>query len=71
MPTFDPNKTYTWSSDDKFQITGEEFAVISDALRNILDTEEAKKIILAKEAYESLNKVVSRAVEAGIVKETE
>lgn len=71
MPTFDPSKTYSWSSDDKFEITGEEFGAITNALRAILNTEEAKKIMLANQAHEALNQVVSRAVEAGIAKETD
>lgn len=71
MPTFDRSKTYTWSSDDKFEITGEEFGAIANALRTILNTEEARKILLANQAHEALNSAVSRAVEAGIAKESD
>lgn len=69
VPTFDPSKKYTWSTDNEFVIKGSEFGLILNSLRAVISTEEAAKIILAKEASEAVDKILARGVEAGDVKE--
>ncbi len=70
-PTFDPNKKYTWSAEDQFAISGSEFGLILNALRAIIGTEEAARIILAQKASETVEGILARGVEAGDVKEME
>lgn len=70
MTTYDPNKRYTWTPEDKFELSGQEFGLILNALRAVLSTEEASKILLAQKAAEAIDNVMSKAVEAGIVVES-
>jgi hypothetical protein len=69
VPTFDPNKKYTWAVDEKFSLSGNEFGLLLNALRAIISTQEAATIILAHKASESLEGVLGRGVESGVVKE--
>jgi hypothetical protein len=69
MATYDPSKRYTWTPNDKFELSGNEFGLILNALRAILATEEAGRVLLASEANEAVERALSRAVETDIVKE--
>ncbi len=69
MATYDPNKRYTWTPQDKFELNGAEFGMILNALRAILGTEEAAKILLANQANTAIENALSKAVEADVVKE--
>ncbi len=69
MATYDANKRYTWTPQDKFELNGAEFGMILNALRAILGTEEAAKILLANQANTAIENALSKAVEADIVKE--
>jgi hypothetical protein len=71
MATYDPNKRYTWTPDDKFEFTGSEFGLILNAFRAVLNTEEAARILLANEANQVIESALAKAVEADIVKEAE
>jgi len=68
---YDPNKKYTWSTDDIFVINGSEFGVILNSLRAQLATEEAARILLANRANNIVEQVLARSVEAGVIKEAE
>lgn len=70
-PTYDPNKRYTWTPDDSFILSGGEFGLILNALRSVLGTPEAARILLANQANEVLESTLARAVEDGIAKEME
>ena len=70
-PKYDPNKKYTWSTDDMFVINGAEFGVILNSLRAQLATEEAARILLANRANNTVEQVLARSVEAGVIKEAE
>ena len=67
--TYDPNKKYTWTPEDQFTLSGGEFGVILNALRAILNTEEAAKILIANQANTVVEGALAKAVEAGIVVE--
>jgi hypothetical protein len=67
--TYDPNKKYTWTPEDQFVLSGGEFGVILNALRAILNTEEAAKILIANQANTVVEGALAKAVEAGIVVE--
>jgi len=69
MAQYDPNKRYSWSPEDKFELSGREFGLILNTLRAILNTEEASKIILAQQANAAIEAVMAKGVEADIVKE--
>ena len=68
-PQFDPNKKYTWTPDDVFSLNGAEFGVILNTLRATLSTQEAARILLAKDAHDIIEGLLANAVEAGVVKE--
>jgi hypothetical protein len=69
MATYDPNKRYTWTPNDKFELSGNEFGLILNAFRATLSTEEAGRILLANEANQVVERVLAKAVEADVVKE--
>ena len=71
MATYDPNKRYTWTPQDKFELTGAEFGMVLNAFRAILGTEEAAKILLANQANDAIERALAKAVEADVVKEAE
>jgi len=41
MTQYEPNKRYTWTPEDRFELTGEEFGTMLNAFRAILNTPEA------------------------------
>jgi hypothetical protein len=69
MATYDPNKRYTWTPDDKFEISGAEFGLILNSLRATISTPEAARILLANEANQAIENALAKAVEADVVKE--
>lgn len=71
MATYNPKARYTWSPEDKFELNGAEFGLILNALRAVLDTPEAAKIMLAEKAEKAIENALAKAVEADIVKEAE
>lgn len=66
---YDPNKTYKWTPDDTFTLSGGEFGKILNAFRAILSTQEAQKILLAEKANNIMEDLLKRAVEEGIAVE--
>jgi hypothetical protein len=66
---YDPNKKYSWTPEDQFTLNGGEFGLLLNALRSILNTQEAAKILLANEANNIIEGKLAQAVEAGVVKE--
>jgi hypothetical protein len=67
--TYDPNKKYTWTPNDKFEFSGAEFGILLNALRAILSSEEAQRILLAERANDIIENALAKAVEKGNVKE--
>jgi roadblock/LC7 domain-containing protein len=68
-PSYNPNKKYTWTPDDSFTLSGGEFGLILNALRAVLNTEEAARILIANEANKIVEGALQRAVESGVAKE--
>jgi len=68
-PTFDPTKRYTWGPQDQFTLSGDQFGLILNALRGVISTPEASRILLAAEAANAVDGIMAKAVEDGIVKE--
>ena len=70
-PSYDPNKKYTWTPEDSFILSGGEFGLVLNALRSVLNTQEAARILIANEANKIVEGALQRAVENGIAKEAE
>ena len=66
-PKFDPKKKYIWSPDTSFTLTGGEFGLLLNALRAVTSTKEAQTILLASDAGDALENILSAAVEKGVV----
>jgi hypothetical protein len=71
MATYDPSKKYTWTAEDKFELSGNEFGLLLNALRVLTSTPEAQRILLANEAALVIEQKMAQAVESGVVKEVE
>ncbi len=69
--TYDPNKKYSWTPEDSFTLSGGEFGLVLNALRSILNTAEASRVLIANEANKIIESALQRAVENGIAKESE
>ena len=70
-PVYNPNKKYSWTPEDTFTLNGGEFGLILNALRAILNTEEAAKVLIANQANTVIEGIMAQAVEAGVVKEAQ
>lgn len=71
ITSYDPNKKYSWTPEDTFTLNGGEFGLILNALRAILNTEEAAKVLIANQANTVIEGIMAQAVEAGVVKEAQ
>lgn len=71
VKSYDANKKYGWTPEDQFAMSGQEFGLILNALRSVLNTQEAARILLANEANKAVEGVLARGVESGMVKEIE
>jgi len=69
--TYDPKKLYQWTPDDKFEMSGEEFGLVLNAIRGVLSTPEAARILLLDKANTAIEGMMIKAVENGTVKEAE
>jgi len=66
--SYDPTQKYIWSPDEKIELTGQEFAMVVNAVRSILNLPEAPAIILADKANSALDNVMAKNVEEGKIK---
>lgn len=69
MTTYDPNKRYTWTPEDTFTLSGQEFGLILNTIRAVLSTEQAAQVMLAQKASEVIDSIMSKSVEAGVIVE--
>jgi CRISPR/Cas system type I-B associated protein Csh2 (Cas7 group RAMP superfamily) len=69
MATYDSTKRYSWNPEDKFVLTGSQFGIVLNALRAVLNTEEAARILLINEANNAIERALHEAVENDVVKE--
>jgi hypothetical protein len=69
VPTFDPNKKYTWAIDSEFTLSGNDFGILLNSLRAILSTEEAQRVLLADKASQIMEATLAEAVQSGSVVE--
>jgi hypothetical protein len=71
MAQYDPAKRYTWTPEDKFEISGQEFGLFLNTVRSYLSSEEAARFQLMMKANEVIEKIMVQGVEADIIKEVE
>lgn len=67
--SYDPNKRYTWNKDDIFELTGNQFGIILNAFRAVLNTPEATRLITIYHANETIEDLMAENVKKGIVVE--
>ena len=63
--SYDPTQRYTWSSNEKFELTGQEFALVLNALRATLNLPQAPAILLADKANTAIDNIMAKRLEAG------
>ena len=71
MAQYDPSKRYTWTPEDTFTISGQEFGLFLNTVRSYLSSEEAARFQLMMKANEVIEKIMIQGVEADIIKEVE
>ena len=69
MAQYDPNKKYTWTPEDKFEISGQDFGLILNTVRSFLASEEAARFQLMLKSNEVIEQLMAEHVEKGTVKE--
>ena len=67
MRKYDPNTKYGWEAETKFELSGNEFGLILNTFRTVLQSPEAQRILIINEANKAIEAVLGRNVEAGIV----
>ena len=66
---YDPKKKYTWTPEDQFVLSGEEFGATLNAVRAIIGTPEAQRILALSRANDVFEGIMKRSVEEGIILE--
>lgn len=66
---YDPNKRYSWTPQDKFELTGEQFGTILNAVRAVVGSAEAQRILAIVRANDAIEQIMVKAVEDGTVLE--
>lgn len=69
MAQYDPAKRWTWTPEDTFTISGQDFGLILNTVRAYLSSEEAARFQLMMKANEVIEKIMIAGVEADIIKE--
>lgn len=68
-PKYNPMSKYSWTPQDVFELSGEQFGMVLNAFRAVLSTPEAQRILLIDKANEAIESAMALAVEKGIVVE--
>ena len=71
MAQYDPSKRYTWTPEDTFTLTGQQFGLILNTVRAYLSSEEAARFQLMMQANEVIEKLMIEGVENDTIKEVE
>jgi len=71
MASYNPSSRYTWTPEDVFEISGQDFGLILNTVRAYLSSEEAARFQLMMKANEVIEKLMIAGVEADIIKEVE
>ena len=60
MAEYNPNERYTWKPEDKFEITGQQFGLILNMVRQHLSTEEAGKFMLMQQTNDVIESIMKK-----------
>jgi hypothetical protein len=71
MAQYDPNKRYTWTPEDTFTLTGQQFGLILNMVRAYLSSEEAARFQLMIQTNQVIEELMIKGVESDIIKEVE
>jgi len=71
MAQYDPAKRYTWTPEDTFTISGQDFGLFLNTVRSYLSSEEAARFQLMMKANEVIEKLMIEGVENDTIKEVE
>jgi hypothetical protein len=69
MATYDPKLKYTWTPEDTFTMSGQDFGLILNTVRAYLSSEEAARFQLMIQANDVIEKLLKAGVEADVVVE--
>jgi hypothetical protein len=69
MAEYNPNSKYTWTPEDRFELTGQEFGLILNTVRAYMGSEEAAKFQLMSQTNQVIERVMKQYVEADVIKE--
>lgn len=69
MAQYDPAKRYTWTPEDTFEISGQDFGLFLNTVRSYLSSEEAARFQLMIKANEVIEKLMIAGVESDMIKE--
>jgi hypothetical protein len=67
VPQYDPRKKYTWSPDTQFTLSGNDFGILLNSLRQIVSTKEAQAILRAADAADVIETLMAKSVASGSV----
>lgn len=71
---YDPSKIYNWKAEDQFTLTGLELEALSKAAiaySEKLNTPESQEAIRNYIAYQTIQGILRKYVEEGVIKEAE
>ncbi len=71
MAQYDPAKRYTWTPEDTFTLTGQQFGLFLNTVRAYLSSEEAARFQLMMQANQAIEELMIKGVESDIIKEVE
>lgn len=67
--TYDPSKRYSWTPEDKFELNGDQFGTILNAVRAIMGTPEAQRILSLARANDVFENLMAKGVSEGTILE--
>jgi hypothetical protein len=71
MAQYDANKKYSWTPEDTFTLTGQQFGLILNMVRAYLSSEEAARFQLMIQTNQVIEELMIKGVESDIIKEVE
>lgn len=66
---YDPSKKYSWTPEDQFILSGEQFGTVLNAVRAIMGSPEALRIMAISKANDAIEAIMINAVKEGTVLE--
>ena len=69
MAQYDPAKRYTWTPEDTFTISGQDFGLFLNTVRSYLSSEEAARFQLMVQTNKVVEELMIQGVESDTIKE--